>query len=113
MGNYELNDDDVLYLETKAPFFGEPTALKVSEMKGNLQKKFCDLTNFNNANIWLNEGFTCNLLSATEGRGWKRGKIRLRLEIILDEPEPEAEPEPTKDDPNSLDSLRTELYPKQ
>jgi hypothetical protein len=27
-GNYELNDDDVLYLEVKAPFLGEPTALK-------------------------------------------------------------------------------------
>jgi len=111
MGNYELNDDDVLYLEVLAPFLGEARALKVSEMKSNLQKEFCDLTRFKNANIWLNEGFTCNLLSATEGRGWRRGKIRLRLEIVLDEPEPE--PEPTKDDPNSLDSLRTELYPKQ
>ena len=113
MGNYELNDDDVLYLEEQAPFLGEARTLKVAEMKDNLKKQFYELTKLRNAHSWLDEGITCKLLSANEGRGWRRGKIRLRLEIELDEPEPEPEPEPTKDDPNSLDSLRTELYPKQ
>ncbi len=81
MGNYDLNDDDVLYLEEQAPFLGEARTLKVGQMKDNLKKQFYELT-----------------------------KIRLRLEIEL---EPEPEPKPINDDPNFLDSLRTELYPKQ
>ncbi len=47
--------------------------LKVGEMKDNLKKQFYELTKFRNAHSWLDEGIGCQLLSATEGQGWKRG----------------------------------------
>ncbi|MBD1804090.1 hypothetical protein H6F98_01190 [Microcoleus sp. FACHB-SPT15] len=82
-------------------------------MKAALIQQFITLTSNNHtARRWLEEGFSCELLSTTQGRGWRKGKIRLRLEIEL-EPEPEPEPEPVNTDPNSLDSLRSELYPNQ
>ncbi len=46
--------------------------LKVGEMKDNLKKQFYELTKFRNAHSWLDEGIGCQLLSATEGQGWKR-----------------------------------------
>ena len=112
MGNYELDDNDVLSLATKTPLLGETTTFKVAQMKSALKQQLTSLPNVNPAAMWwLDKGYDCELLSVTQGRGWRKGKIRLRLEIVLDEPEPE--PEPVNDDPNSLDSLRSELYPKQ
>ena len=76
---------------------------------------------FNTGSLVLDEGVDCQFLDAQAGGGWKKGKIRLRVEIVLDEPEPEPEPEPESEpesepistDPNSLDSLRAELHSKQ
>jgi hypothetical protein len=109
MSNYDLNDEDVLFLEPNVPFLGETTTFKVDQVKATLIKQFIILANNGTAAWWFGKGFNCKLLSATQGGGWKRGKLRLRLEIEL---EPEPEPEPVNNDPNSLDSLRTELYPK-
>ncbi|WP_413175397.1 KGK domain-containing protein [Anabaena azotica] len=53
------------------------------------------------------------------GGGWKKGKIRLRVEFISDEPEPEPEAEPEEQEAtievtpmlsaSPLDDLRAEL----
>lgn len=53
------------------------------------------------------------------GGGWRKGKIRLRVEFIPDEPEPEPEPEPEEQEAtiestpalpaSPLDDLRAEL----
>jgi len=108
MGNYELDDEDVLLLGTPAPFLGEATTFTVHQVQCKLQAEFNQVTKSQSAHTWLSMGIDCKLLSATEGKGWRKGKIRLRLEIEL-----EPEPEPVNNDPNSLDSLRSELYPKQ
>jgi hypothetical protein len=60
------------------------------------------------AKAWFADGVECELVDVSTGGGWKKGKIRLRLEFVPDEPEPE----PANNDTDSLDSLRTELCPK-
>jgi hypothetical protein len=84
----ELNDDDVLSLASQVPFFLEATTFKVSQMKRLFKRQFVDLTKAAHAGQWLEQGFDGEVLRASNGQGWKKGKIRLRLEIVLDEPEP-------------------------
>ncbi len=105
----EFNDDDVLsMLNVKLSLVGT-TTFKVAQLKKALKERCCNISDDGTGYRWL-EGIDCELLK-TSGGGWKKGKIYLRLDIVLDEPE--SEPEPINNDPNSLDSLRTELYPKQ
>ena len=105
----ELNDDDVLSMKDVKLSLVGTTTFRINQLKTALQERFRNLTEGGYGYHWL-EGIECEILK-TSGGGWKKGTIRLRLELVLDEPEPE--PEPVNDDPNSLDSLRTELYPKQ
>jgi len=55
---------------------------------------------------WIEDGVECQFLKAQEGGGWKKGKIRLRVEIVPDVPEPSP-------DAIFLNSLRTDINPQQ
>ena len=105
-----MNDDDVLSIgDPKVSLLGTTTLFRVNQLKAALRQRSGNLCESGHGYQWL-DGIQCEVLK-TSGGGWKKGKIRLRLELVLDEPE--SKPEPVNDDPNSLDSLRTELYPKQ
>ena len=90
---------------------------RINQLKHTVKERLKGL--FNAAPTWLEEGINCQFLDAQAGGGWKKGKIRLRVEIVLDEPEPEPEPEPEAipepldPDSNFLDSLRKDINSEQ
>ena len=94
MSDAELDNNDVLWMESDISPLGTPTC-KVNEM--TLQVMRClggEMKNL--ASNWLGDGLTCELLKP--GKEWQKGKLRLRLEFVPDEP--------SEDRPNdSLDSI--------
>jgi hypothetical protein len=101
----ELNDDDVLYAAEPSLLFVGTTTFKVEQLKKVLNKQIANLTgNSVGGDYWLERGIPCELLRASSGGGWKKARICLRLEVVLDESEPVA--------PN-LNLLETDLYPEQ
>ena len=113
MDRFEPNHDDVVMMDASQSLIQNDPTFRISQLKQMLRLRFN--TMFNNASIWFDEGVDCQFLDAQAGGGWKKAKIRLCVEIVLDEPEPEPEPEPEQIStyPNSLDSLRAELHSKQ
>jgi hypothetical protein len=59
-------------------------------------------------NPWFNQGIPCELMHPHDAKGWRKGKIRIKIsfEFLPDEPddEPPQTPEPQADCP--LDELR-------
>jgi hypothetical protein len=79
MSNCDLDDEDVLFLGRSIPFLGEATTFKVDQMKTTLMNQFITLTSNNESAMnWLQKGFDCKLLSATQGCGWRKGKYARR-----------------------------------
>ncbi len=58
------------------------------------------------AKAWFEDGVECEIVDVSAGGGWKKGKIRLRLEFVPDEPEPSP-------DAIFLDDLRKGISPEQ
>ena len=79
----ELTDEDVVSMHAPDNFAKTPTST-VEEMKAAFRELFKQLHLTQN---WvLDQGVNCKILRATDGGGWQKGKIRLRLEFIPDEP---------------------------
>ncbi len=86
MSNFQLNDDDVVSMESNWSVIGSKL-FKLGWFKEGLGHLNTALGK------WVDEGIECEFLSAYGG-GWLKGKIRLRLEFIPDEPE-SSNPEQT------------------
>jgi hypothetical protein len=105
MSEFYLNPDDVVSMDEPAVSllgYHSPT-FRIDQ----LQKTFKEILGNNSVTqIWIGDGAGCQLLSASTGRGWKKGKIRIRFEFVPDEPEPSP-------DASFLDSLRTDNNPQE
>ncbi|MGB6301550.1 MAG: KGK domain-containing protein [Rivularia sp. (in: cyanobacteria)] len=72
-----LKDNDVVWMEKKQSPCGNTTNL-VREVNSALC--YTNLTD-----SWIRDGVGCSVLF-TNKDGWKKGKIRIKLEFIPDEP---------------------------
>jgi hypothetical protein len=100
--------------------FGTRLMLKIGDLMAELTGVMSNTT-FNNLqnNLknrgtlplggWLAQGMECEILG-TDGKGWKKGKVRIKisLEFQPDEPEIEATSENTGYE-SSLDEIRRKL----
>lgn len=97
-----LTDGDVVSMSIDQSFTKTTTA-KVSEIKQALLKSWLP----DSHSRWIGNGASCEVL-LTEGGGWRKGRIRFRVEFIPDIP-----PAPTGIQyilPSSpLDDLRSQL----
>lgn len=96
-----LGDDDAVSMQASTNFNRMPM-LKVSQMKQELRDLVAGRLDKKAAELWVNEGVSCEILKASTGGGWQKGKLYLRFEFVSDEP-------PQSDNPESLDALRREL----
>ncbi|MDJ0798160.1 MAG: KGK domain-containing protein [Calothrix sp. MO_167.B12] len=101
--------------------FETPLMLKIDELMTTLKHVISNttLSNLQNSlkhrglfpvnNAWLTKGIECEILG-TDGKGWKKGKVRIKvsLEFCPDEPEIEAISENTTSE-SSLDDIRRKL----
>jgi hypothetical protein len=88
--NIEPREDDVLHMEPGVnPVRTRTfiTAQIIQAIKTQFQPTLSS-SPASTADAWFQEGVECELLDAMAGGGWKKGKIRLRLEFIPDEPNP-------------------------
>jgi hypothetical protein len=109
MNRFEPERDDVVWMRDtgKSPvnnltFLVAQLTQAFTSSIGSALRDTPDIT----AKAWLGDGVECELVDVSAGGGWKKGKIRLRLEFVPDEPEPSA-------DASFLDSLRTDNSPQQ
>jgi hypothetical protein len=104
MNGFEPSRDDVVLLDLKDSLIrGVPTH-SINQLLNALQEQLNALSA--SVPTWIEDGVECQFLKAQEGGGWKKGKIRLRVEIVPDVPEPSP-------DAIFLDSLRTDIRPQQ
>ncbi len=115
MDAFEPSRDDVVMFDLKDSLIRNVPTHRINQLLNTLQQQIKPLSD--SAPTWIAGGVECQFFKAQEGGGWKKGKIRLRVEIIPDEPEPEPEPEtlpePLDPDSNFLDSLRKDIRPEQ
>jgi hypothetical protein len=104
MSEFCLNPDDVVSMdEPAASLIAQDPTFRIDQ----LQKTFRQLLgNSSVTQSWIEDGANCQILSASTGKGWKKGKIRIRFEFVPDEPEPSP-------DASFLDSLRTDDNPEE
>jgi hypothetical protein len=95
MSNSILEDNDVVTAITDR---GE-TTYKVRDFLKIMRQIFAALRNGSYLEQCLEDGGECQVLKSNTG-GWKKGKIRIRIEFIPDQPEPSSSP---------LDDLRAEF----
>lgn len=83
MSDFQLNDDDVVSMNSQYSW-GAGGLFKFGWLKQKLKE-------YLGASVlqWFNDGIECEVLTASSG-GWKKGKLFLRLELVLDKPEPEV-----------------------
>lgn len=82
MNQNALDDEDVVSMNPSENFAKTSTS-KVVEIKSAYVNDWLNKYNSN----WGYDGIMCQVLSVSGG-GWRKGKIRLRMEFIPDEPEP-------------------------
>jgi len=104
MSGFEPSSDDVVLMKASENLISNTSTYQISQLKETIRQYFSRLINA--PPTWLEEGVECQFLKAQEGGGWKKGKIRLRVEIVPDEPEPSP-------DANFLDDLRKDISPEQ
>ncbi len=107
-GKMGLSDDDVVSIY--GSWFGlEAKMVKVSEMMNFLATWASK--GMRDTNPWFTEkGSQCEILR-TQGGGWHKGQLRIRLEFVPDDPESffknsSSEPEKSQ---SPLDDLRSSL----
>ena len=78
---FPFNDDDVISM---APDITGNTGqiLRIQNFRQAMRK---NLNNY--AHQWLDQGIECEILS-TDGGGWQKGRVYLRLEFIPNTPPP-------------------------
>jgi hypothetical protein len=80
MDEIQLNDDDVVLIENADASFINTRLFKIGWFKAGSNRLSPYMNN------WMNKGFDCEILQA-HGGGWRKGKLRLRLEFVPDEPD--------------------------
>lgn len=86
MSNFNLSDDDVVNMDRTnsfvdaSTFTGRQVKIRIAEAKTFLG---------GDMEAWAGEGVKCEVLRP--GEGWRKGKVRLRMEFVPDEPD---EPSP-------------------
>lgn len=91
MTDFQLNSDDVVSMNSQYSL-GAGSIFKFVSLKQAFKNHLGSY-----APQWLDDGIECEILT-TSGGGWRKAKMRLRVEIVLDEPD-----EPT---PGALDAVR-------
>lgn len=76
---FQLNDDDVVSMNAQHSF-GVGNIFKFGSLKQQLKDRL--------GSRWVDDSIECEVLS-TSGGGWQKAKIRLCLDVVLDEPTPE------------------------
>lgn len=76
--------------------FIETTTSTVNELITGLEGFVCNQLSEDIATDWVGSGVECKILQC-QGGGWKKGKVRIRLEFIPDEIE------------SPLDDLRSKI----
>ncbi|WP_088242111.1 KGK domain-containing protein [Calothrix rhizosoleniae] len=113
--DFEVKDKDSVIS------FPSPLMLKIDELMTALKHVISNTTLHSLQNSlkhrrlftpnekWLTTGIDCEILG-TDGKGWKKGKVRIQvsLEFQSDEPEIETTPENTNSE-LSLDDIRRKL----
>lgn len=103
MSGFEPSSDDVISMELSESLVTNNPTFKVSQLQRNLRDR---MGNAITTQTWMGDGAKCQLLRASTGKGWQKGKIRIRFEFVPDEPEPSP-------DENFLDDLRKDINPEQ
>lgn len=81
----EPSDDDVV----SVPDIGMTPVKHPTLKAAQVRKAFSDILRQHVTYDWFNTGIECEFLKTTGG-GWKKGRLRIRLEFIPNEPtEPE------------------------
>jgi hypothetical protein len=88
MSKFELNSDDVVFMDPNQSVIGLKT-FRVGQFMQTLKERMGGSTLLS----WLEEGAECELLSASLGGGWKKGKVRIRFEFVEDEPKQAENPD--------------------
>ncbi|MBW4549050.1 MAG: hypothetical protein KME25_32295 [Symplocastrum torsivum CPER-KK1] len=104
MSEFYLDPDDVISMKQQESLVGNNATFKIDQ----LEKRFRDMMGGTNPTTqgWMRDGVECEFLSASTGKGWQKGKIRVRFEFVPDEPEPSP-------DANFLDDLRKDITTEQ
>lgn len=79
-----MNRDDVISLDKRLSFLGAST-FTVEEARDKLAEFVENRANIS-AQVWKGDGIKCQVMQVGSGR-WKKGKVRISLEFILDEEE--------------------------
>lgn len=103
MSEFYLNSDDVISMNQSASLVTNNATFKIDQLKRNLRDRIGNTTT---TQSWMEDGVECELLSVSTGKGWQKGKIRIRFEFVPDEPEPSP-------DANFLDDLRKDITLEQ
>jgi hypothetical protein len=94
MSKFELNSGDVVSMELKQSIAGLQT-FRIDQLHQTLKEhiRASGIPFYSPFPSWLGEDVECELLSASLGRGWKKGKVRIRFEFVEDEPEQPENPD--------------------
>jgi|GEM_PF-2667475 len=103
--SFEPQSDDAVLMDSNKSL----TGAKISRVK-DIDQGFKDRLKSSASADWFNQGIGCELLNATTGGGWQKGKIRIRevclhFEFVPDEPEPSP-------DSNALAPLSESVNPE-
>lgn len=73
-----ISNDDVLHFTTNV--YPMPEGSIISTVDGVLEALHENISD----NVWTHDGVECLYLN-TQGGGWKKGKVHIRLEFVPDE----------------------------
>ena len=88
-------------MQPSASLVTSNATFKINQLKKTLRDRVGS-----DIQAWMEDGVECELLSASKGKGWQQGKIRIRIEFVPNEPEPSP-------DTNFLDDLRKDIATEQ
>ncbi len=93
MTDFQLNDDDVILMASPSNSFAKVEVCKFSKLKSELQNHLSSASPLTMQ--YVQDGKVCQVLKTTGG-GWRKGHMRLRLELefVPDEPEPTSSKAP-------------------
>ena len=89
--SFEPHSDDVVLMNATDSLVSNTSTYRINQLKNTLKEQLKRLSA--SGSTWIEEGVDCQFLEAQAGGGWKKGKIRLRVEIVPNEPESEPEPD--------------------
>ncbi|MCV3215104.1 hypothetical protein OGM63_16555 [Plectonema radiosum NIES-515] len=105
MNRIDLNDDDVVSMSEEDNLLDGQTS-KISEIMSKIMNVLDRHHQTEICEKWVESGVDCQLLQV-QGGGWKKGKIRIRLEFVSNEEQ--SSPKGTDRLGSELDEFRTKL----